>query len=69
MRIEKETINRNGLLASNGQDKIDPEALWLDQDIDPDDFVRLDPLDITIDMVEQVEHPELADFVLRRLPD
>jgi len=47
----------------------DPEELWLDQSIEPEELVRIDPLDITSDMVEVAEHPELADGLLRGLPE
>jgi len=48
---------------------IDPEELWLDQDIPADELIRLDPLDITAEMVSQAEHPELADWNLQSLPE
>ena len=46
----------------------DVEGLWLDPDVEPEELPRLDPLDITREMVEQAEQPELSDFYLRRLP-
>jgi len=45
------------------QKDIDPEELWLDQDIAPEELIRLDPLDIDYDMVEQAEQPERADLL------
>ena len=50
------------------QDRVDPESLWLDLDVAPEDLIRLDPLDITGDMVDVAEQPELADRTLRCLP-
>jgi len=47
----------------------DPEDLWLDQEVPPEDLIRLDPLDISLEMVEQAERPEEADPVLRSLPE
>ena len=47
---------------------IDPEELWLDQDIAPEELIELDPLDITYRMVKLAERPELADPILRDLP-
>jgi hypothetical protein len=44
------------------------EDLWLDPDVEPEELVLLDPLDITSEMVEQAEQPELANYYLRRLP-
>jgi hypothetical protein len=49
------------------QDRVDPEALWLDLDVAPEELIRLDPLDITCDMVDMAEQPELADFTMRNL--
>ena len=49
------------------QDRIDPESLWLDLDVTPEDLIRLDPLDIPLDLVDQAEQPELADFTLLNL--
>lgn len=46
----------------------DCEELWLDLSIEPEQLIRLDPLDITREMVAQAEHLELTDFFLRRLP-
>jgi hypothetical protein len=45
----------------------DPEELWLDQSVQPEELVRLDPLEVTAAMEEQAEQPELTDFVLQRL--
>ena len=49
------------------QDRIDPESLWLDLDVAPEELIRLDPLDITCDMVDMAEQPELADLTMRNL--
>ncbi len=46
-----------------------PEEIWLDADMEPEDLVRLDPLDVTDEIVELAEHPELADPIIRALPD
>ena len=43
------------------QKDIDPEELWLDQDIAPEELIRLDPLDITYEIVAQAERPESTD--------
>lgn len=48
---------------------IDPAELWLDQDISPEMLIKLDPLDIDHEMVEQAEQPELADPLLTGLSD
>ena len=50
------------------RERIDPEALWLDQSVPPEQLVRLDPLDITPEMVDEAEQPELGDSILQRLP-
>ena len=46
-----------------------PEELWQYTDIDPIELVLLDPLNITDEMVELAEHPELENPVIRALPD
>lgn len=48
---------------------IDPAELWLDQDISPEMLIKLDPLEIDPEMVEQAEQPELADPLLTGLLD
>jgi hypothetical protein len=65
MRKENELSNtsENELVLS------DPGELWLDLSVSPEELVRLDPLDISAEMVELAERPELEDWVLRRLPD
>ena len=50
------------------QDRIDPESLWFDLDVAPEELIRVDPLDITGDMVDMAEQPELADRTLWCLP-
>jgi|GEM_PF-6983349 len=46
-----------------------PEELWLDPDVEPEDLIHLDPLDITDEIVELAEHPELGHPIIRALPD
>ena len=46
------------------QESIDPAELWLDDSIEPEALIDLDPLDIDAEMVEQAEQPELADPLL-----
>jgi hypothetical protein len=60
---------QNKTKGANGSEDavVDPEQLWLDQSIEPEELVQLDPLDITGEMVEQAEQPELADWTVRRL--
>ena len=55
-------------LEREAQEPIDPEALWGNLDIEPEELVRLDPLDITPEMEAQAEQPELADHNLQSLP-
>ena len=69
MEAEKKTISMAESLTGIGQERFDPEELWLNIDIEPEELIRLDPLDITRRMVEQAEQPELANPVLRRLPE
>jgi len=45
----------------------DPEALWLNQDIEPEELIARDPLDITPEVVDEAEQPELADYSLYSL--
>ncbi len=47
---------------------MNPYELWLDDDIEPEELIRLDPLDITEEMVMQAEYPELMDFFVSGLP-
>jgi len=46
----------------------DPEALWLNPDIEPEELIARDPLDITPEMVDEAEQPELGDYNLYSLP-
>ena len=69
MRTEQRTKKIRVQIISAAREKIDPEALWLSQDIAPEELIARDPLDITPEMVEEAEQPELADFALRRLPE
>ena len=45
-----------------------PDELWMDDTIPAYILVRIDPLDITSDIVERAEHPEFENLVLARLP-
>ena len=47
---------------------VDPEELWFNQDIDELELIRLDPLEVTPEMEEEAEHPELADWLLQSIP-
>jgi len=57
------------LEAAQERTDIDPAELWLDQDIEPEALIELDPLDIEADMVDQAEQPELGDPLLTSLPN
>jgi len=48
--------------------EVDPEELWLDQDISVEELIERDPLEITREMLEVADHPELADPILAALP-
>jgi hypothetical protein len=65
---KKTTTNIADERIGANQVRLDPEELWLDQDITPEALIELDPLDISRLMVELAEHPELANPVLRKLP-
>ena len=69
MRTTQPTIDWEAALTSLRDLARDPEDLWLDQDVPPEALIRLDPLDISPEMVEQAERPEEADPVLRSLPE
>ena len=69
MRTEPRTKKIRVQIISAAREQIDPEALWLNQDIAPEELIARDPLDITPEMVEEAEQPELADFALLRLPE
>jgi len=62
METETKTFSEQGAATEH------PEDLWLDPDIEPGDLIRLDRLAITEDIVEQAEHPELANPYLHKLP-
>lgn len=47
----------------------DPGELWMDESIDAYTLVRLDRMDITLDMIRVAEHPELENPWIRRLPE
>ena len=68
MNKENKTMCIDDDVAGIIQREIDPEELWLDLSIEPEELIELDPLDITDDMVEQAEHPELGDPLLVFLP-
>lgn len=68
MTNEKHRIWRiRGAPLPVGQEFINPAELWLDESIEPEMLIELDPLDINDDMVEQAEEPELADPLLTDL--
>ena len=52
---------------SETREKVDPEALWLDETVEAEDLIRLDPLDVA-ELEAFSEQPELADFNIRNLP-
>lgn len=54
-------------LEREAQEPIDPESLWLNEDIEPEELIQLDPLDITSEMEAQAERPELADPLIAGL--
>ena len=64
MRTEEEIRTHQGDAASTRF-----EELWLDPDIPPEHLVCLDPLDITREMVQQAQQPELANFEIWILPE
>ena len=64
MRTSAEAESRMKQEAARGP----REEFWLNQSIEPEELLQLDPLDITEQMVEQAEHVELADYDLSRLP-
>jgi len=69
MRTTKPTLDLEAAVTGLREKARDPEDLWLDQEVPPEDLIRLDPLDISQEMVEQAERPEEADPVLRSLPE
>ena len=69
MRTTKPTLDLEAAVTGLREKARDPEDLWLDQEVPPEDLIRLDPLDISLEMVEQAERPEEADPVLRSLPE
>ncbi len=68
MRTEPRNKKIRVQVVSAAQETIDPEALWLDQDIAPEELIARDPLDITPEMMDEAEQPELGDFSLQHLP-
>ena len=48
--------------------EIDPETLWFDTDIEPESLIEDDPLEISQEIIELAEQPELSDFWLMSLP-
>ena len=68
MKNEKDLCKRIRVVPLHAvQESIDPAKLWLDQSIEPEMLIELDPLDIDADMVDQAEQPELADRLLASL--
>lgn len=49
------------------REKVDPEALWLDDSVEAEDLMRLDPLDVA-ELEAFSEQPELADVNIQSLP-
>ena len=52
---------------SEMREEIDPEALWLDESVEAEDLIRLDPLDVA-ELEAFIEQPELADENIQSLP-
>ena len=69
MRTTKPTLALEAAVTGLREKARDPGDLWLDQEVPPEDLIRLDPLDISQEMVEQAERPEEADPLLRSLPE
>ena len=69
MRTTKPTLDLEAAVTGLREKARDPEDLWLDQEVPPEALIRLDPLDISPEMVEQAERPEEADPLLRSLPE
>jgi len=68
MKNEKDLCKRIRVVPLHAvQEFIDPAELWLDQSIEPETLIELDPLDIDADIVDQAEQPELADRLLASL--
>jgi len=67
-KTETHNEDRSARTQYDAQEVIDVEALWLDLSVSPADLIRLDPLGATMNIVEEAECPELADFILQRLP-
>ena len=59
---------KNATQQTKNKNTAAPSELWNDDDIHPYVLVRRDRLDITSEMVERAEHPELENFWLSRLP-
>ncbi len=55
-------------VSGSGSRQLDPGELWLDQDIEPEQLVKLDPLEITDEIVRLAKFPELADPLIAFLP-
>lgn len=65
MRNENDLCERIRVVPLHAvQESIDPAELWLDQGIEPETLIELDPLDIDTDMEDLAEQPELADRYL-----
>ena len=50
------------------QERVEPDTLWHDHTIEPEQLIQLDPLEITHEMVQQAQQPELADYNIASLP-
>ena len=68
MKSETNTTHRPWTEDDTMDSQIDPEALWHDSSITPEELINMDPLEITREMIEQAEQPETADLRLARLP-
>ena len=52
---------------SEAREEIDSGALWLDDSVEAEDLIRLDPLDVA-ELEAFSEQPELADWNIQSLP-
>ena len=52
-----------------GAQSNDVSEMWLDVDIDPIQLIRRDLLDVTPELVDWAEQPELADPLIGLLPE
>ena len=68
MQTEQRTKKIRIQVERTAPSTVDPETLWLDQSVEPEQLIRSDPLEISTEMERQAEQPELADFRLQGLP-